>query len=91
MAPVTRSGESSNTEPTRPQRMASDSSALSTPVTQTSEVIQEADYFIENLRSDIEARRTKNNLLAKVAIKYRREFSDNLLKYLDVVTNYIRI
>jgi hypothetical protein len=78
MAPVTRSGESSNTEPTRPQRIASDSSALSTLVTQTSEVIQEADNFIENLRSDIEARRVKNNLLAEAALEYRREFGDDL-------------
>ena len=45
---------------------------------------------METLRRDVEVRKARNNLLAEVAIEYRREFRDDLSKYLDYIMTYVR-
>ena len=51
---------------------------------------QESDKFIETLRHDVKVRKARNNLLAKAVIEYCQEFRDDLSKYPDYVTTYVR-
>jgi hypothetical protein len=53
-------------------------------------VTQESEDFIEALRRDIEARKARNELLAEAAVEYCQEFGDDLSKYPEHVTNYVR-
>ena len=51
---------------------------------------QESDEFLEALWCDVKAYKARNNLLTKVVIEYRQEFGDDLSKYPDYITTYVR-
>ena len=87
MAPNTRSTSTPGSSETALQ---SANQAIRDTSHGTPRETQESDEFIETLRRDVEVRKARNNLLAKVAIKYRQEFGDNLSKYPDHVMTYVR-